>query len=248
MKKTLIALSLSIASGAAQASFFSVYAGAGVWHPSYSGDAGADSTDLNNFNLSDNNNFFVYAGFEHPLPLIPNILLRHTQVQVDGEGQLSNQFTLGRQTFSGNRDVYADLDMTHTDATLYYQLLDNWVSLDFGLTARAFDGYIYVEDQDNPSQNERMELSLVVPLLYASAQFELPFTGWRVGASGNIISYNGDSYSDLEASLGYSFGGLVLDFGLDLGYRRMHLDVSDQRDFNADLSIAGPYLAAFVRF
>lgn len=248
MRKTLVALTLVTASGAAYADFLGAYVGAGIWNPSYSGDAGADSISLSELNLSDTNNFFIYAGLEHPLPLLPNIRLGHTQVQVDGEATLSSQFRLDNRTFEANSNVYTDLDLTHTDATLYYELLDNWVSLDVGLTARLFDGYVYVEDRDDPSQNERADFSLVVPLLYVRTQFDLPMTGWRLGASGNVISYDGDSFSDLEASIGYEFSAVLLKFALDLGYRRMHLDVSGREDLHADLSIAGPYLRTTVRF
>lgn len=248
MKKTLVALTLATASGAASADFIGAYVGGGVWNPSYSGDAGADSVSMSELNLEDTNNLFIYAGIEHFLPLIPNIRLGHTQVQVDGEATLSSQFRLNNRTFEGNTDVYTDMDLTHTDATLYYELLDNWVSLDVGLTARYFDGYVYVEDRDEPSRNERADFSLLVPLLYARTQFELPLTGWRVGASGNVISYDGDSYSDLEASLGYEFSAVLLKFAVDLGYRRMHLDVSGQDDLHADITIAGPYLRTTLRF
>lgn len=248
MKKTLIALTLATLSGGAYADFLGVYAGGGIWNPSYSGDAGAESIDLSELNLSDTNNFFIYVGLEHFVPLIPNIRLGHTRVQVDGEATLSSEFRLDNRTFDANTEVYTDLDMTHTDATLYYELLDNWISLDVGLTVRAFDGYVYVEDRDDPSQNERAELTAVVPLGYVRTQFELPLTGWRIGASGNFISYSGDSFTDLEASIGYGTGGLLFDFGIDVGYRRMNLDVTSNDDFHADLTIAGPYLRVSAHF
>lgn len=250
MKKTLIALSLAALSGGASAdTILGLYAGAGSWMASYDGDAGAESVDLDELNLDDTDNLFFYVALEHPVPLIPNIRLAHTDVQVDGNATLTTDFRLDEQTFTQDSDVYTDLDMTHTDATLYYELLDNWVTLDVGLTARSFDGYVEVASlEDGAPAPERVDLSEVIPLVYGNARIDLPLTGWHIAAAGNFVSYSGDSFSDLDAKIGYMSNGLVLDFGIDLGYRRMNLDVTDSDDLQADLTIAGPYLAASVHF
>ena len=250
MKKTLIALSLAALSGGASAdTILGLYAGAGSWMASYDGDAGAESVDLDELNLDDTDNLFFYVALEHPVPLIPNIRLAHTDVQVEGEGELNTTFTLDEQEFMAGADVYTDLDMTHTDATLYYELLDNWVTLDVGLTARSFDGYVQIAGEENGVPvSERVELSEVIPLVYGNARIDLPLTGWHIAAAGNFVSYSGDSFSDLDAKIGYMSNGLVLDFGIDLGYRRMNLDVTDSDDLQADLTIAGPYLATSVHF
>jgi outer membrane protein len=247
MKKTLIALMIAGASSGAYAdTILGIYAGAGNWMASYDGDAGSDSIDVEELNLDDTDNLYFYAALEHPVPLIPNIRLAHTNVQVEGMSTLTSTFTLDEETYSQGTDVFTELDMTHTDGTLYYEILDNWVTFDIGLTARAFDGFIYVEDQQS-GRSERVELSEVVPLGYVKAQFDLPFSGWRVGAEGNAISYSGDSFSDLNAKIGYMSDGLALDFGLDVGYRRMNLTIDDN-DMQADLTIAGPYVEASVHF
>lgn len=250
MRKSLIALTIAAASGVASAdTVLGVYAGAGNWMASYSGDAGADSVDVDELNLEDTDNLFFYVALEHPVPLIPNIRLASTSIQVDGESTLTSEFRLDDETYEADTQVYTDLDMSHIDGTLYYEILDNWVTFDIGLTARAFDGYIYVESREEGSnQSERVELSEVVPLIYAKAQFDLPLTGWHVAGSGNFISYSGDSFSDLEAKVGYMSDGLVLDFGIDVGYRRMNLDVTGTDDLQANLTIAGPYVEASLHF
>ena len=250
MKKTIMALMIAgVSSGAYADTILGIYAGAGNWMASYEGDAGADAVDLDELNLEDTDNLYFYIALEHPVPLIPNIRLAHTNIQVDGISTLTSTFTLDEQTYTSGTAVFTDLDMTHTDATLYYEILDNWVTFDIGITARSFDGYVYVESREpGVDQSEEVELSEVVPMGYVKAQFDLPFSGWRVGASGNVISYSGDSFSDLDAKIGYMSDGLALDFGLDIGYRSMNLKIDDSDDLQADLTIAGPYVEASLHF
>lgn len=255
MKKSLIALMIAAASGGASAdTIYGLYAGAGRWAASYDGDAGGTdgnaSTDLETLSVDDSDNDFFYIAVEHPVPLVPNVRIAHTEIKTEGSGELDSTFRLEGREFQANTDISLEADLTHTDGTLYYELLDNWVSFDLGLTARMFDGYIEAADvdPDTPTtDSERFDLSDPIPMVYGKAQFDLPLTGWHFAATGNYISYSGDSFSDLDAKFGYMSDGLVLDFGLDVGYREMSLDISDE-DLNADVSISGPYLEVSLHF
>jgi outer membrane protein len=252
MKKSLLALTLAALSGGAAAdTIYGIYAGGGSWQASYEGDAGGTdgqtSTDLDTLNMEDSDNVFVYVAIEHPVPLVPNVRVAHTKIRTEGSGELNTTFVLDGREFQQGTNIGLDLDLTHTDGTLYYELLDNWVSFDLGVTARVFDGHIEATSLQDPTLTERVDFTTPVPMGYARAQFELPLTGWRFAAAGNYVSYSGDSFSDLDAKFGYMTDGLVLDFGLDIGYRAMNLDISDE-DFNADISIAGPYIEASLHF
>ncbi|WP_346836998.1 TIGR04219 family outer membrane beta-barrel protein [Microbulbifer sp. SAOS-129_SWC] len=239
MKKTALALCVALASGAASAdTILGVDATAGMWQPDYSGNIGIDDYNIDNFNVAKDNNTFLQVALEHPIPLIPNVMLAHSSISTDGTSMLSSSVTFGDQTFAADQEVNASLDLTHTDATLYYEILDNWVNLDLGLTARQYKGDLQLTSD---MQSEDIELNGVLPMAYAMARFDLPFTGWSIIAQGNGTGYKGDTLTDLTAKVRWNFAP-VLDFAVEAGYRSMSLKLKELDDLQSDLTIQGPYL------
>ena len=114
---------------------------------------------------------------------------------------------------------------------------------------RVFDGEATVVSSTT-TLSDTVDLDAVVPMLYVKAQFDLPFSGWSIGADANAIGYSGDNFSDITAKIAYTSDGLpLLDLGLEIGYRRMALEVDDDdSDLNADLTIDGPYAAITLHF
>lgn len=244
MKKTALVpglmLSAALASGAASAdTILGFDASAGVWQPSYSGNLGVDDFDVDEFSLAEDNVTFIQAALEHPVPLVPNILVAHSSVETDGTAMLESDITFDDETYSANTEVSANIDLSHTDATLYYEILDNWVNLDVGITARRYDGALEVASEE--SQTENIELAGVLPMAYAMARFDLPFTGWSIIAQGNGTSYRGDSHTDLTAKVRWDFMPAA-DFAVEAGYRMMTLDLKELDSLQSDLEIKGPYL------
>jgi len=250
MKKITLALCAALASGAASAdTILGFDATAGVWQPGYSGNIGVDDFDTDEFSLAEDNATFLQVALEHPIPLIPNIMLAHSSIETDGTASLSNDVTFGDETFEAGFDVYANMDLSYTDATLYYEILDNWVNLDLGLTARQYDGafdvsytnLVCIPEAPQCGNSEHIELSGVMPMVYAMARFDLPFTGWSIIAQGNGTGYKGDSHTDLTAKVRWDFMPAA-DFAIEAGYRVMTLDVKELDDFQSDIEIKGPYL------
>lgn len=243
MKKILLATSLTLAAPIAAADFLGVHAGAGQWHADYSGDLGDPSVSAEELNLNSSKNNFFYVAFEHPIPLIPNARIQHTGVTSSQRGEINREFRLDNETYSGGEEVSTDVDLTHTDFTLYYELLDNWVELDVGLTLRLFDGSIYAEGESG--NNESVDMKATVPMLYGMARFQLPLTGLSVGGHGNLISYDGNELLDLTANVRYEIG-FVAKFGLELGYRHLALEL-DEGTY-ADMELSGPYAGLTFHF
>ncbi|GAB2527531.1 TIGR04219 family outer membrane beta-barrel protein [Microbulbifer agarilyticus] len=254
MKKITLALCAALASAGASAdTILGFDATAGAWKPSYTGAVGVDSYNVDEFSLAEDNATFLQVALEHPIPVIPNILLAHSKIETSGMAMLSEDVTFGDQTFNIGSDVSADVNLTHTDATLYYEILDNWVNLDLGLTARMYSGEFIASSAgaDNCvqvvggscdlAQSETIELSGVLPMVYGVARFDLPFTGWSIIAQGNGTSYKGDSHTDLTAKVRWDFVPAI-DFAIEAGYRVMSLDVQELDAFQSDLEIKGPYL------
>lgn len=220
-----------------------VYAGFGSWDATYDGQAGDPSITLKDLGVKDQKNSYYYIALEHPVPLLPNIRLMHTDIVNKQSAVISKTFTIDGTTFTAKDTVSSEFDLTHTDASFYYEILDNWVNLDLGLTARKFDGFVYAKSSTN---NKKVNLDQILPMLYGKVQFDLPFSGLSAGVEGNYVSYQGDTISDYSAKISYLFDS-VLDIGIEAGYRKFSLRVEDD-ELDAEVNLKGPYAAVIAHF
>lgn len=253
MKKALLALIISAAPAVATAdTILGLYVGAGQWQTNFSGDIGENgrTASLSDLGFDKESTNIIWGKFEHPVPLIPNIKLVHSRIVADAYSTTSEEFSLGGTTIEAEVDVLTEVDLTHTDATLYYELLDNWVALDAGVTVRQFAGYVQVQTpNDETFSPTRSDLEGIIPLAYLSAEFHLPFSGWLVGVNGNAIKYRGDGITDVSAHVGYYFDAApMLDVGFSVGYRNMSLKLEEMDDLYADGTLSGPYAELLIHF
>lgn len=214
--------------------------GANAWQQQYEGDvqSGPSVVDLeDDLGYDDETGYSIYAALEHPLPLVPNIMLQRTEMDVDARGNVDG-FVFDGIVYSG--EVRSNLELTHTDATLYYEVLDNWVNLDLGITGRVFDNGVEITDVTTGITGS-LDIDYVIPLLYGQARFDLPLTGLSVGVEGNAISYDDDTLYDVKVNLAYEF---AFGLGIETGYRAFDLEYDDDDEF-ADVTIDGIY-AGFV--
>ena len=220
-----------------------LYAGAGIWSAGPGGNIGGTAVDVDALGLSSETNAFVYVALEHPVPALPNVKLQHTRLGSSGEGVVSKPFQLDDVEFSAGETVSTELDLTHTDAVMYYELLDNVVSLDLGGTLRVFNGYARAASRSR-TLSESVDIDLVMPMAYGRVLIELP-TGFAISATANVIGYSGNSLQDLSAQIAYAFDSVV-DGGVELGYRRFALKLDD--DAQTDISLDGPYVTVALHF
>jgi outer membrane protein len=243
IKFSLSALALIAASHTHADTLLGIYAGAGTWQSEYAGDIGKPSTSAADLGIEDSDNNFYYIALEHPIPLIPNIKVQQTNITNQQSSVLEKTFSIGNINYSTGTEIATDFDLSYTDATLYYELLDNWVTLDLGVTLRKYSGYL---EAKSVNSREKTDIDVQVPLAYGHAQFELPFTGFFAGLEGNYISYDGNDLADYSAKIGYSFDS-VLDVGVEVGYRALTVNIDDG-DVQTNLDIKGPYAAAIFHF
>ncbi|MFE8071475.1 TIGR04219 family outer membrane beta-barrel protein [Marinobacteraceae bacterium S3BR75-40.1] len=246
MKRLLTFTSL-LAIGAysvpASADVIGASASATLWPGSISGQVrkDGDRVDLeDDLGLDDETYWSLEAAIEHPVPVLPNLRLAYYNMEHSGTGNTSVANFGG---ISLNGDVETDLDLSHYDVTLYYELLDNWVNLDAGLTGKVFNGELVVRDKTT-GQTDRTDIDAILPMIYGHARFDLPFTGWSVGVQGNGISFDGDSAYDIAGYVNYSV--TVLD--VQAGFREMAVDAEDINDADVDATVNGPYLKVGVDF
>lgn len=212
------------------------------WDSDLSGTAATNGSVVdveNDLDLSSDTNANLSAYIEHPVPLLPNVRLNYTVIEQSGRGRLSPE---GFDFIPGNVDVQSSLDLEQLDITLYYELLDNWVNLDAGITARDLDGELLVQEIGGTAAS-RTEVDGVIPMGYLAARFDLPLTGVSVGAEGNVISFDGDSIYDVNAYGQFEIAVVTLR----AGYREMSIDYEDSND-KLDVEIGGPFISAGVTF
>ncbi len=232
--------------GTAQADFVGFKIGANYWEPeltgSIIGDGVADTPiDLvGDLALDDPTPSNLVLTLEHPVPLVPNII--YQSIELDSTGSnVHSGFTFNDTPFLPG-SVNSTFDLSHDDIVLYYEILDNWVSLDIGLDIKVFDGKVTLDDAVN---SESVLIDETIPLLYLSARFDLPFSGFYIGADIIGASASDNSLEDTSIMLGYeSDSGL----GFEGGIKKFSLEINDVTDINADLEYDGVYLNGYFRF
>jgi len=252
MKKLLTAAALTAAlpQAASALPLVDFYAGAHYWDQTITGQVGSGS-DVADFeddlNLDAGGQNVMYLAFEHPIPVIPNIKIKSTEMTADGTGTVTQNFNLGGQEITASTGVVSDLDISHTDYTLYWGLPLPIVTIDFGITARQFDGYMRVDGGAGNSGSA--DLDVTVPMGYLKAGVDIPLTGVSLGADLNTISYGDTGITDFDVNVTYVLPVIpVLDVGISAGYRSFDFEIDPEdfggssNDLTAESTISGPYL------
>lgn len=253
MKKLILAAGLSLACAApvAQADMLlGLYVGADAWQAENDGSL-ASNSNLQNFNFEDETFTSYYAALEHPVPLVPNIKLKYTELEMMGSTTLNQSFNYGGSSFSANGKATTRTDLSHVDYILYYEIFDNdLVSIDLGLNAKRFDGDVSVTGTvSGNSKTETLSFSGFVPLAYGRAEVGLPFTGLSVFAEGSLLAIDDSKIQDYQAGIKWEFvDNLAVDMALRVGYRSLVLELDDIDDLYTNIDASGPFAGLQLHF
>jgi len=250
MKKTAIAAFLVAMTPVASHAdlLFTVGAKANIWSAEPSGqiDDGVSVDGENNgLGLDSDTGSQMTVFFEHPVPMLPNVRLRQTSFSTEGSGFLAADFN----GITYAEQVDSELDLSHTDATLYWgvPLPVPYVDVNFGLTARMFDGQAVVEGKMT-GEREEVALDFTLPMGFLEAQVGTPF-GLYAQAEINVIGYDGNSLTDMVYTVGYDLPVPVVDLGLEVGHRTMSMKTNkDMTDIETDFDVSGLYYGASLAF
>lgn len=237
------AIALAFASSSAMAlPGLDLWAGGYSWNTEYTGSVSATPLDLdlqNNLGLEDSSNNVIWAAFEHPIPLIPNLQVKQTTLETDGMGALTQDVTFAGETVQASQDLQSSLNLNHTDVTAYWGLPLPIVTIDFGLNVRMFDGDVTINDAS-------AALDAPIPMLFGRVGASLPLTGLEVMAEGNYIGYGDTNHMDYQLLVRYTLPVVpVLDINLEAGYRNFQLNIDptdfdgDEDDLMADIDMSG---------
>lgn len=192
------------------------------YNPTASGDFNYKTT-MTHFNNERHSGYQVGLYLEHPVPLLPNIRLDLTP---------EASFT-GSDGAAGTNKV----SLNQTDITPYYEILDNVVDLDIGITFKVVDAKI----QGAVNQ----EFSEVIPMGYLSVGIDLVGTGLRIAGDVKYIEYKGDSLGDSRIKAVWNINKLLQ---AQAGYRYETLKINNHFDVNSNSIIEGPFIGLGATF
>ncbi|MDJ0834365.1 MAG: TIGR04219 family outer membrane beta-barrel protein [Gammaproteobacteria bacterium] len=233
-------------SGTASADFVGLNIGTKHWTPDLTGSfssSGDSSIDLkNDLGFSDTSSTTLNISIEHPVPLLPNVKYQNYDLNTSSNSNVTSPIVFDGTSYTG--DINSTLDLTHNEIVLYYELLDNWVNLDLGLDLRVFDGKVSVSDS-SATPVSTIDVDETIPMLYLSARFDLPMTGFYVGANIQQISIGDNSSEDSSLMVGYES---KLGLGIEGGIKTFNLELDDADDLNTNLEYDGVYLNGYFHF
>ncbi|MBL7003886.1 MAG: TIGR04219 family outer membrane beta-barrel protein [Gammaproteobacteria bacterium] len=230
----------SFFSSSSYSDFVGLNIGSSFWVPGVSGSFNSSNNSnvpVSNRATSDrksNQSFSVK--FEHPIPALPNVKFQNFALTNSSTADLNN-VNFNGTNFNGNHT--SNLDLSHNDLTLYYELLDNWVNLDLGLNLKQIDGDISVRD-------ETIGINETIPQIYISARFDLPTTGFYVGADLQNISILSDNKAENSTLMvGYETSS---GLGIEGGYKSFSINLDNASSLNAQLEYDGLYVNGYIHF
>ncbi|MFV2031880.1 MAG: TIGR04219 family outer membrane beta-barrel protein [Gammaproteobacteria bacterium] len=231
----------------ASADFIGLKLGASNWAPELTGTFSSGNTTIDlvgELGLDDPSSSSLQLILEHPIPILPNIKYQNFELDSAGSSNIlpADAISFEGESYSGT--VTSTFDLTHDDIVLYYEILDNWINLDIGIDLKRFDGEIALSD-DSGATPTSVLIDETIPLFYLSARFDLPFSGFYIGADINSISIGDSSAEDSTIKLGYiSESGI----GIEGGYKKFSLKLDDANNIDTNLEYDGVYLNGYINF
>ncbi|MGD8576711.1 MAG: TIGR04219 family outer membrane beta-barrel protein [Thiohalophilus sp.] len=236
---TLACLALS---STAVADTAGVWIGGGSWDHSPSGNIRwIDTTNVDlesDMGLQDDKENYLFVQIEHPIPLLPNVRVQKTALQSTGNNPSAN-FDFGGTTFTGSVDSKIVLDQT--DFIFYWQLLDNFVSLDLGINAKSVDGEATVV---SGGTTESTTFDGIIPMGYAAVAFS-PTDSLEFRGEISTLSVGDNSVTDTTLKVMYTTDYML---GIEAGIRSLDIELDDLDGVYADMKFDGPFVGVYLHF
>lgn len=143
---------------------------------------------------------FLNVKIEHPVPLIPNF-----RFYLDNFDYATN--------FENTNIDSIDFSSKEQVGTLYYEILDNYISVDVGLSIRQIKTELAIA---GGALSKSDDFSVILPTVYASAEFAVPTTSFTLGAEYEGLSFDDNDYRLVRAYVAYE----LVDFvAADLSFK-----------------------------
>ena len=147
----------------------SLSVGGGIWNEDPSGTYNKTSEtpiDVNkNLFWDTESQGYLFVTLEHFVPIIPNARLTYTKIDHTGSG--NTDFVFDGITYNG--DINNTIKIETLDLLLYYEVLDNVVSVDLGLNIRNLKvDFVLTEATAGTTTDSANE---TIPMIYALVGF-----------------------------------------------------------------------------
>ncbi|MFV1985022.1 MAG: hypothetical protein ACC657_15855 [Thiohalomonadales bacterium] len=153
---------------------------------------------------------------------------------------------LGVKSFSES-ELLTENNLEQYDATIYYAGDDQgkfsrhpWLSFDLGVNLKFIE---QTYDSTRQAQKSSKTHYGAYPMVAATAQFVLPFSGMTASLEGSYYNYNTRELSEYRAILTYQIDNV---FGVSGGWEQQQyqLDATDRLEFDKE----GPFVDLFYKF
>lgn len=237
----LIAVALPLS---ANADALSLSAGAGAWNadPSGSFKTTSDTTAVDvkeDLFWDTETNGYAFITLEHFVPIVPNARLMLTNIDQSGSGNAD--FRFDGVDYLG--EVNNDFSIQALDLLLYYEVLDNVVSLDLGLNVRKLTVDYTITDVTTSTVSTD-SFDETVPMLYVLVGGS-PWPDLIISGELSYVAYSGSSISDFTAKVAYTTNFFV---GFEAGYRQQKYEFDDVSETDAKLDFDGVFAGAYLKF
>lgn len=215
-----------------------------------------DKVDLkNDLHIESKVKGFGYINIRHKAKLgfipLPDIRIEYLNMESEGHGKVSKNFTFGIVTVTVSDRVYSKFRFNQWDITAYYTPLKvkNILYGSWGLGVKVIDFKGYVRSETTGKSDSK---SATIPLPYLYGKIGGEFKFFHAYAEGKAIAADSkDYFYDIKGA-----AGLHYDFNknfrvsLEGGYRYQRYRVDDVDDVSADARAKGGFgaLALSVRF
>lgn len=187
------------------------------YNPTASGDFNYKNTTTHFSNESESA-YQVGVYLEHPVPLVPNLRIDYTP-----DTSFSG---------SGNKVTFNQLDVTP-----YYEILDNVVDIDLGVSFKVLDGKVAgaVDESFNH----------VIPMGYVAVGIDIPGVPVRIAGDIRYVALSSDVLYDRRIKAVWK---VMAGVEAKIGYRDESLTINDHFDLHTDMSIKGPFVGLGYTF
>ncbi|MDH3858692.1 MAG: TIGR04219 family outer membrane beta-barrel protein [Gammaproteobacteria bacterium] len=244
-----ISACLGLAIGTAHADFVGFNIGASQWAPtpqntqSYSDSDRIDLVD--DLELENPEQSSMVLILEHPIKTLPNFRYQGYELDSTDDASLPSDLRLNGEFLRNGNGSASTVNLSQDDVVFYYQLPGKHMSLDLGVDLKSFTGEILLDGIDGT----RISVDETIPLLYLSARYDLPNSGFYVGANINTniidLGLSESSAQDSTIMLGYDSGN---GLGVEGGFKYFSLDLNDVNQPDTELEYDGIYLNGYFNF
>lgn len=150
------------------------------------------------------------------------------------KGSFWNDETVSKTNVLFDKNQSLNGKINQYDTTISYPLnMGSKINVDIGVNIRHLE-----VDLSSPTANTQ-HMSTTVPMLYATAFFDLPFEGLSASVEGRHTQFDDIQAYEYKAQFNYKWeNGL----GLQGGWQHQELNIESGSDFSAQFEVDGPFL------